>query len=71
MNKVPGIRSVSANLGRGNPQVYYNHIQRQESASYAEVLGVLEKYDPRRTPADLDALRTRLDGYPGARISVL
>ena len=71
VNKVPGIRSVSANLGRGNPQVYYNHIQRQQSASYAEVLGVLEKYDSRRTPADLDALRTRLDGYPGARISVL
>ena len=71
VNKVPGIRSVSANLGRGNPQVYYNHIQRQQSASYAEVLGVLEKYDSRRTPADLDALRIRLDGYPGARISVL
>ena len=71
VNKIPGIRSVSANLGRGNPQVYYNHIQRQQSASYAEVLGVLEKYDSRRTPADLDALRIRLDGYPGARISVL
>ena len=70
MKKVPGIKSVFANLGRGNPQVYYNHIQRQESASYAEVLGVLERYDPRRTPRDLDALRQRLDGYPGARISV-
>jgi len=70
MTKVPGIESVFANLGRGNPQVYYNHIQRQESASYAEVLGVLERYDPRRTPRDLDALRQRLDGYPGARISV-
>ena len=70
MAKVPGIESVFANLGRGNPEVYYNHIQRQESASYAEVLGVLGKYDPRRTPRDLDALRQRLDGYPGARISV-
>jgi multidrug efflux pump subunit AcrB len=70
MKKLPGIESVFANLGRGNPQVYYNHIQRQESASYAEVLGVMERYDPRRTPRDLDALRQRLDGYPGARISV-
>ena len=70
VRKVPGIRAVSANLGRGNPQVYYNHIQRQESASYAEVLGVLEEYRSRSTPADLDALRQRLDGYPGARISV-
>ncbi len=70
VRKVPGIASVSANLGRGNPQVYYNHIQRQESSSYAEVLGVLGSYNPRRTPRDLDALRQRLDGYPGARISV-
>jgi multidrug efflux pump subunit AcrB len=70
MAKVPGIESVFANLGRGNPEVYYNHIQRQESAAYAEVLGVLGEYDPRRTPAHLDALRKRLDGYPGARISV-
>ena len=70
IRKVPGIKSVFANLGRGNPEVYYNHIQRQESAAYAEVMGVLEGYDPRRSPGDLDALRERLDGYPGARISV-
>jgi multidrug efflux pump subunit AcrB len=70
VRKVPGIKSVFANLGRGNPQVYYNHIQRQESAAYAEVLGVVEHFDPRRTPRELDALRQRLDGYPGARISV-
>lgn len=70
VRKIPGIKSVFANLGRGNPQVYYNHIQRQESAAYAEVLGVMERYDPRSTPRELDALRRRLDGYPGARISV-
>jgi multidrug efflux pump subunit AcrB len=70
VRKIPGIKSVFSNLGRGNPQVYYNHIQRQESAAYAEVLGVMERYDPRSTPRELDALRKRLDGYPGARISV-
>ncbi|MFM7627755.1 MAG: efflux RND transporter permease subunit, partial [Gammaproteobacteria bacterium] len=70
VRKIPGIKAVFANLGRGNPQVYYNHIQRQESAAYAEVLGVVERYDARSTPRELDALRKRLDGYPGARISV-
>ena len=70
IDKLPGVRSVFTNLGRGNPQVYYNHIQRSETASYAEVFVVLDKYDTRRTPKMLDALRTRLDGYPGARISV-
>ncbi|NBO74115.1 MAG: efflux RND transporter permease subunit [Gammaproteobacteria bacterium] len=70
VQKLPGVRSVFTNLGRGNPQVYYNHIQRSETASYAEVFVVLDKYDTRRTPKMLDALRMRLDGYPGARISV-
>ncbi len=70
LRRVPGVKSVFTNIGRGNPQVYYNHIQRNESASYAEIFVVLEKYDTRRTPQILDDLRDRLDGYPGARISV-
>ncbi|NCV88122.1 MAG: efflux RND transporter permease subunit, partial [Oxalobacteraceae bacterium] len=70
VQKLPGVRSVFTNLGRGNPQVYYNHIQRTESASYAEVFVTLEAYNTRRTPELIDDLRQRLDGYPGARISV-
>jgi multidrug efflux pump subunit AcrB len=70
VRKMPGVRSVFTNIGRGNPQVYYNHIQRSETASYAEVFVVLEKYDTRRTPKQIDELRSRLDGFPGARISV-
>ena len=70
LRQVPGVKSVFTNIGRGNPQVYYNHIQRNESASYAEIFVVLDKYDTRGTPQALDALRDRLDGYPGARISV-
>lgn len=66
----PEIRAVFANLGRGNPQIYYNHIQRNESAAYAEVAAVLERFDPKRSPELLDTLRDRFDGYPGARISV-
>jgi CzcA family heavy metal efflux pump len=70
LRQVPGVKSVFTNIGRGNPQVYYNHIQRNESAAYAEIFVVLDKYDTRGTPQALDALRDRLDGYPGARISV-
>jgi len=67
---MPGVKSVFTNIGRGNPQVYYNHIQRNETASYAEVFVVLESYNTRSTPRAIDELRSRLDGYPGARISV-
>jgi multidrug efflux pump subunit AcrB len=67
---IPGVKAVFANLGRGNPQIYYNHIQRNESAAYAEVFVVLERFDTRRTPALFEELRARFDNHPNARISV-
>jgi multidrug efflux pump subunit AcrB len=69
--KMPAVRDYFSNLGHGNPQVYYNHIVRNESTNYAELFVQLNSYSPRRTPAMLDALRARLDEYPGARIEVL
>jgi multidrug efflux pump subunit AcrB len=70
LEKMPQVVATFANLGRGNPQIYYNHIPRNESAAYAELFVVLDRYNSRRTPRLLDELRDRLDGYPGARISV-
>jgi multidrug efflux pump subunit AcrB len=67
---LPGLKSWFSNLGHGNPQIYYNHIVRKDSSNYAEVFVQLDEYDTRRTPRDLDALRSRLSGYPGARIYV-
>lgn len=70
LDKLPGVQSVFTNLGRGNPQIYYNHIQRNESAGYGEIFVTLDSYNTRKTPELLDGLRSRLDQYPGARISV-
>lgn len=70
LRKMPEVKAMFANLGRGNPQIYYNHIQRNESSDYAEVFVTLNSYSTRKTPLLLDQLRDRLDGYPGARISV-
>lgn len=68
--KMPEVKAMFANLGRGNPQIYYNHIQRNESSDYGEIFVTLKSYSTRKTPLLLDQLRERLDGYPGARISV-
>ena len=38
-------RGWFANLGHGNPQIYYNHIQRNDAANYAEVFVQLHEYD--------------------------
>jgi multidrug efflux pump subunit AcrB len=68
--KMPEVRGWFANLGHGNPQIYYNHIVRNDSPNYAEVFVQLKDYDTRKTPQRLDDLRAQLDGYPSARIYV-
>ncbi len=67
---MPGVKSWFSNLGHGNPQIYYNHIMRNDAANYAEIFVQLDEYDTRKTPKHLDALRDALDRYPNARIYV-
>jgi multidrug efflux pump subunit AcrB len=57
-----------ANLGRGNPRVYYNVQPRQTGANVAEVFAEFGQFDPRSTPALIEHLRGRFGSYPGARI---
>ncbi len=66
----PDVRSVFANVGHGNPQVYYNVLARQTDASVAELFVLLDEYDGRRTPLMLDSLRARFADYAGAKIQV-
>jgi multidrug efflux pump subunit AcrB len=70
LKRMPEVKSWFSNLGHGNPQIYYNHIQRNDAANYAEVFVQLHEYDTDRTPAKLQALRERLSRYPGAHIYV-
>ncbi len=66
----PDVKSVFANIGKGNPATYYNVIPLSERANAGEVLVVLDRFNPRTTPRMLDSLRATFDGYPGARILV-
>jgi multidrug efflux pump subunit AcrB len=68
--KMPEVKSWFANLGHGNPQIYYNHIPANDASNYAEVFVQLHEYDTDETPRQLQALRERLDRYPGAHIYV-
>src|SRR5262249_41674758 len=67
---MPAVKGWFANMGHGNPQVYYNIVPTGDAANYAEVFVQLKTYDTRKTPAELDTLRAQLTGYPGARIYV-
>lgn len=70
LKKLPEVKSWFSNLGHGNPQIYYNHIQRNDAANYAEVFVQLHEYDTDETPEKLQTLRATLERYPGAHIYV-
>ena len=56
----PGIVSRMENTGRGNPQVFYNSTPRELDASYGEIFVTLDRFDPGRTPEQIERLRHRL-----------
>lgn len=64
----PDVAKTMANLGRGNPQIYYNVFQKELAANYAEVFVELTRYNERRTTAIYDRLRTKFAAIPGAEI---
>ncbi|MCA0375490.1 MAG: efflux RND transporter permease subunit [Gemmatimonadetes bacterium] len=66
----PGTRGVFANVGKDNPQVYYNVFQRFEAPNRGQLIVLLHEYDNVRTPIVLDSLREQLAQYPGARIEL-
>ncbi|MCX5767781.1 MAG: efflux RND transporter permease subunit [Gemmatimonadetes bacterium] len=70
LNGRPGIQHVYANIGRGNPVIYYNVLSQNENTAVGDLFVLLDRYDGRQTPAMLDSLRAVFDAYPSARIEV-
>ena len=66
----PDTRAVLANVGKDNPNVYYNVFQRAEAPNRGQLLVLLNRYDNERTPIALDSLREKLALYPGVRIEL-
>ncbi|WP_374679925.1 efflux RND transporter permease subunit [Hydrocarboniphaga effusa] len=66
----PEVLHVMSNVGRGNPRIYYNLMQRETSARYAELFVQLKAFDPVATPDFYRRLRERYDPIPGADIVV-
>jgi multidrug efflux pump subunit AcrB len=68
--KEPLIESRMANVGRGNPQVFYNVREEAQSSNIGNVLAVMKEWDAAESPAMLARLRATFDLYPDARILV-
>jgi multidrug efflux pump subunit AcrB len=70
LRKNEHVSHVVATVGIGMPQTYYNLQPFQRRASVAELLVLLDHFDPEHTPALLDEWRAQLDALPG-RVSLL
>lgn len=66
----PAIRHFTTNVGKGNPRIYYNIIQRNESANFSQFFVQLTDVEPAEKRALIDKYRDRFAQYPNARIEV-
>jgi multidrug efflux pump subunit AcrB len=60
-----------SNLGRGNPRIYYNIIQQETNAGYAELFVELKEWQGKRSFALLDGMRQKFRSIPGAEIKII
>jgi multidrug efflux pump subunit AcrB len=64
----PDVQNVLANVGRGNPQIFYNQRSFDQRSNLGEVLVVLKEWHPERGPALVERLRARFAANPDAQL---
>ncbi len=71
LKKFPEVKYISANIGKGNPQVYYNVMQKNETSNFAQLFVQLDDdYPPSKKIILIEYLRKKWLSYPGAKIEV-
>jgi multidrug efflux pump subunit AcrB len=68
---IPEVKYYTANVGKGNPRIYYNVVQQNQRTDFAEIFVQL-KEDVRsdRKSAIIENLRNKWTPYPGAKVEV-
>ena len=66
----PKVKSVSSNIGKGNPRIYYNIAQKNESPNYAQLFVRLEEMDFPEIEQLIQQLRTKFNNVPDATIEI-
>lgn len=70
VSKLPEVESVSANIGKGNPRIYYNVGQKNESTNYAQLFVRLHEIDFPDIEKLVQGLRKQFNNVPDAKIEV-
>jgi multidrug efflux pump subunit AcrB len=70
LDTIDAVDYYAANIGHGNPRIYYNVNSKNYSNTYGELFVVLKEYDIDAFYQLLDDLRAEFSTYPDARIDV-
>jgi multidrug efflux pump subunit AcrB len=65
-----GLQNFATNVGQGNPRIYYNVIQKNEAANFAEIFVQLKDMPLKEIESFVDELREEFNEYPNAKIQV-
>ena len=72
LKQVPEVKYFSTSVGRGNPRMYYNVIERSEASNYAEVfIQLQDEIHPPQKDKIIDKLREKLRYIPNANVEVV
>lgn len=64
------VANYSANIGHGNPQIYYNRVPENYQKTHAQILANLKTYESTSFYTLINQLRQQFENYPGAEITV-
>lgn len=70
LKKIKEINYYTSNIGRGNPRIYYNIIQRNETSNYAEFFVQTQDLTVPQKTALIDRLRSTFASVANATIQV-
>ncbi len=70
LRREPQVRNILANVGHGNPQIFYNQRDLSQRTNIGGVLAVLDQWDPVEGPALVARLRKRFAACPDAQLVI-
>jgi multidrug efflux pump subunit AcrB len=71
LKKEKAVQYFAANIGKGNPRIYYNEMQENERTDYAQLFVQLkEDISPKDKLALIDRYQKLWTPYPGAKVEI-
>lgn len=70
LTEYPEIKTIAANIGKGNPRIYYNVFPKHEQANVGQILVELQSFEREILESMITRLRVRYTMYPGATIEI-